>query len=525
MLGALVLAPVLLLTDIWNSPQLQHRPSPPAGGRGRGGGGWSPPSSPPPRSSRGARGWWRRWRCSRCPSASRSPPAAAPPTGAPPPTCSCRCTSSSPRRRWPGSTRRCAAPSAPERPDRRATPERADDLVDWVVRLLALYVVLYAIQAVVLAQLRAGAAEHGVLLRAVRAAAVPAARRCDWTAGWSAICLRVTVALALVFSLIGFFEYATKTIILSSKLVIANDLHTYFTVNSVFLDPDIFGRYLALAMILLAVALIYDFPQRVQASGDRGAGRAVGVPVAHAEPLEPRRAARRPGGAGGAALEAGAGAGGGGGGDRARRHRGGGVAQDLRAQPGDQRRLQRPGRPGQRRAVAVRRPPGVGLRLGLVRHRVPPPQPPHRHVAVGLAHHPHHGRRRAGPHRRAGLPRLRHLRRWCAWSGARAGTRCARRSPPRSSRWCSTPCSTPTSWRTRPPGSCSGIGLALAAAAAGARRRRVGAPAVSRRPRRRCRVPEADRVLRRRPTASTRRSSRSCSWARSSSSSGASSSF
>ncbi len=33
-----------------------------------------------------------------------------------------------------------------------------------------------------------------------------------------------------------------------------------------FLDPDIFGRYLALAIILLAVALIYDFPQRVQAS-------------------------------------------------------------------------------------------------------------------------------------------------------------------------------------------------------------------------------------------------------------------
>jgi O-antigen ligase len=40
--------------------------------------------------------------------------------------------------------------------------------------------------------------------------------------------------------------------------VIANDLHTYFTVNSVFFDPDIFGRFLALAMIGLAVALLYD---------------------------------------------------------------------------------------------------------------------------------------------------------------------------------------------------------------------------------------------------------------------------
>jgi putative inorganic carbon (hco3(-)) transporter len=79
-------------------------------------------------------------------------------------------------------------------------------------------------------------------------------------------CLGVTTALAVAFSFIGFFEYATRTVILSSKLAIANGLHTYFTVNSVFLDPDIFGRYLALAIILLAVALIYEFPQRVQAT-------------------------------------------------------------------------------------------------------------------------------------------------------------------------------------------------------------------------------------------------------------------
>ncbi len=93
-----------------------------------------------------------------------------------------------------------------------------------------------------------------------------AARRWSGTGELIRACLRVTVALALAFSFIGFFEYATKTVILSSKLVVANDLHTYFTVNSVFLDPDIFGRYLALVMILLAVALIYDLPQRVQAT-------------------------------------------------------------------------------------------------------------------------------------------------------------------------------------------------------------------------------------------------------------------
>ena len=87
---------------------------------------------------------------------------------------------------------------------------------------------------------------------------------CDWTPELIGTCLQITIALALVFSLIGFVEYATKTIILNSKLVVANDLHTYFTVNSVFFDPDIFGRYLALSMVLLAVVLLYDRPQREQ---------------------------------------------------------------------------------------------------------------------------------------------------------------------------------------------------------------------------------------------------------------------
>ena len=61
----------------------------------------------------------------------------------------------------------------------------------------------------------------------------------------------------MLFALIGFVEYATKTILLNPKLVAANEVHTYFTVNSVFFDPDIFGRFLALVMILLAAVLLY----------------------------------------------------------------------------------------------------------------------------------------------------------------------------------------------------------------------------------------------------------------------------
>jgi putative inorganic carbon (hco3(-)) transporter len=68
----------------------------------------------------------------------------------------------------------------------------------------------------------------------------------------------------VIFAVIAYAEYATKTIILNPKLVVTNDLHTYFTVNSVFFDPDIFGRFLALVMILLAVLLLYPLAGRRQ---------------------------------------------------------------------------------------------------------------------------------------------------------------------------------------------------------------------------------------------------------------------
>jgi O-antigen ligase len=146
-----------------------------------------------------------------------------------------------------------------------AEASRSAPLVEWVVRLLALYVVLYGIQAWYSGKFEQ-ALQNMVFFYVPFAVLLALLRDLEWSRRLLRDCLSVTVALALVFSLIGFFEYATKTIILSSKLVVANDLHTYFTVNSVFLDPDIFGRYLALVIVLLAVTLIYDFPERLQAA-------------------------------------------------------------------------------------------------------------------------------------------------------------------------------------------------------------------------------------------------------------------
>jgi O-antigen ligase len=154
---------------------------------------------------------------------------------------------------------------APARTGRAAA--RRGDLVRWTQRLLALVIVLYAIQATYAPALdgRDIALQNVVFFYVPFTLLYRLLRSLRWDRRLIRDCLRVTVVLAIAFSLIGFYEYATKTIILNSKLALANDLHTYFTVNSVFFDPDIFGRYLALAMILLAVGLIYERRQREQA--------------------------------------------------------------------------------------------------------------------------------------------------------------------------------------------------------------------------------------------------------------------
>jgi O-antigen ligase len=130
-------------------------------------------------------------------------------------------------------------------------------------RLLALVIVLYAVQAVYSTDFEK-ALQNVVFFYVPFALLYCLLRDLTWSPKMVRTCLQLTVALALAFSLIGFSEYATKTIILNPKLVVANDLHTYFTVNSVFFDPDIFGRYLALVMVLLAVVLLYPRPQREQ---------------------------------------------------------------------------------------------------------------------------------------------------------------------------------------------------------------------------------------------------------------------
>ena len=70
--------------------------------------------------------------------------------------------------------------------------------------------------------------------------------------------LGVIVGLALLFALVGFVEWATGRLLISNeKVLAANDLKPYFRVNSLFFDPNVYGRFLALVMVVLAGVLLW----------------------------------------------------------------------------------------------------------------------------------------------------------------------------------------------------------------------------------------------------------------------------
>jgi hypothetical protein len=130
-------------------------------------------------------------------------------------------------------------------------------------QILAGYLVLYGVQAVYSVDFTT-ALQNVVFFYVPFALLFALLRDLDWDRRLIARCLEVTVALAVVFACIGFVEEITKTLLWNPKLILANEDHPYFTVNSVFLDPNIFGRYLALVMILLVAVLVYDRRTRVQ---------------------------------------------------------------------------------------------------------------------------------------------------------------------------------------------------------------------------------------------------------------------
>ncbi|HEY3577141.1 MAG TPA: O-antigen ligase family protein [Gaiellaceae bacterium] len=82
--------------------------------------------------------------------------------------------------------------------------------------------------------------------------------RLPWVASRVRILYGELVALALVYAVVGFYQYETKTIFENAKLNHINIFNALFRVNSVFFDPSIYGRFLVVAMVATVVVVVCD---------------------------------------------------------------------------------------------------------------------------------------------------------------------------------------------------------------------------------------------------------------------------
>ncbi|HUC06506.1 MAG TPA: hypothetical protein VMR96_00305, partial [Solirubrobacterales bacterium] len=134
----------------------------------------------------------------------------------------------------------------------------------WLPRLLAAIVVLYAIQALYSEDFSKG-------LQNVCFFFVPFSlvygllRDVTWDRRLLTLVLWVIGIEAVCFVAVGTVEWATRSLFWNDQVIRSNEFHTYFRVNSVFWDPNVYGRWLALAIVIAMSALLWARERRDQA--------------------------------------------------------------------------------------------------------------------------------------------------------------------------------------------------------------------------------------------------------------------
>ena len=132
-------------------------------------------------------------------------------------------------------------------------PPRPNGALEW---LLLGFVALFALQSVYSAD-TGKALEQAVFFYVPFALLFALLRDLDWSPRLLKLCLGVLVGLALVFAGIGYVEYWMRELLLNPKVISSNQFEEYFRVNSLFFDPNMYGRFLALVMLALTGALLW----------------------------------------------------------------------------------------------------------------------------------------------------------------------------------------------------------------------------------------------------------------------------
>jgi O-antigen ligase len=82
--------------------------------------------------------------------------------------------------------------------------------------------------------------------------------RLAWNRRWLAFLGVQLIGMAIAFSIIGVYQYATRDVFWNPKVIVGNAYAPFYRVNSVFYDPSVYGRFLVVAILTALVIALYD---------------------------------------------------------------------------------------------------------------------------------------------------------------------------------------------------------------------------------------------------------------------------
>jgi hypothetical protein len=139
---------------------------------------------------------------------------------------------------------------------RPAGPATAGGALTWLPRVLAAVVLLYAVQTLYSEDFSKGL-QNTCFFFVPFSLVYGLLRDVTWDRKLLTLVLWVIGIEAVCFVLVGSVEFVSKSLFWNDQVIRSNEFHTYFRVNSVFWDPNIYGRYLALVTVVAMSALLW----------------------------------------------------------------------------------------------------------------------------------------------------------------------------------------------------------------------------------------------------------------------------
>jgi putative inorganic carbon (HCO3(-)) transporter len=154
------------------------------------------------------------------------------------------------------------SPGRPE-PDRGSVPANLEGIATRALPwLLAAFLILYALQGAYSDNF-SKAIENLCFFFIPFAVLLALLSRIRWSMDLLRAAVAVVVAEALLFALVGYGQFIAEGVFWNPEVIAANEVHTYFRVNSLFWDPNVLGRYLVLAILAVAACMVWARTSRL----------------------------------------------------------------------------------------------------------------------------------------------------------------------------------------------------------------------------------------------------------------------